>query len=76
MFHNLVDSPRSGFTIALCVLGLIIAGALTVLVSMSRPGRAPDGFAAASAVAVALLIVLMIPIMIFQSNEARQQEMR
>ena len=31
---------------------------------------------AASAVAVALLIVLMIPIVIFQSNEARQQEMR
>ena len=31
---------------------------------------------AASAVAIALLIVLMIPIMIFQSNEARQQEMR
>ena len=31
---------------------------------------------AASAVAIALLIVLMIPIMIFQSNEARQQETR
>jgi len=31
---------------------------------------------AASAVAIALLIVLMIPIVIFQSNEARQQETR
>lgn len=29
---------------------------------------------AASAVAIALLIVLMIPIMIFQSNQAKQQE--
>ena len=29
---------------------------------------------AASAVAIALLIVLMVPIMIFQSNQARQQE--
>ena len=31
---------------------------------------------AASAVAIALLIILMIPIMIFQANEARQQETR
>jgi len=29
---------------------------------------------AASGVAIALLIILMIPIMIFQTNEARQQE--
>ena len=29
---------------------------------------------AASAVAIALLIVLMIPIMIFQNNQAKQQE--
>jgi hypothetical protein len=30
---------------------------------------------AASAVAIALLIVLMIPIMIFQNNQAKQQDM-
>ena len=31
---------------------------------------------AASAVAIALLIVLMIPILIFQNMEAKQQETR